>query len=150
VTAYRGAPPDKVAVAPPLPPVRPNDDSSSPPLTAGNALVLGAQAAPDRGPGQPAASRGAFFQQLTTHLFMVNQQVLAEAIRATPRLTVEVRFTIDRSGRVLGAQVMNSTGDAALDLKAAEVILRASPVPQLAPDMPQPRIELSFPVQIYR
>lgn len=147
--AYRGAAPDAVAEAPPLPAAG-VDDASAPPLTAGNALMLGAQAAPDRGPGAAVAGRGAFFQQLTTHLFTVNQQVLAEAIRATPRLTLEVRFTIDRSGRVLGAQLLRSTGDDALDRKAVDVILRASPVPQMAPDMPQARIELSFPVQIYR
>jgi len=148
-TPYRATAPEQIAIAPPLPPLNPGD-SSSPPPTGGDALGLGAQAAPDRGPGAAVAGRGAFFQQLTTHLFMTNQQVLAEAIRATPRLTVEVRFTIDRSGRVLGAQVMRSTGEPALDRKAADVILRASPVPQMAADMPQPRLELSFPVQIYR
>lgn len=151
VQRYRGAAADSIAVAPPLPPRTADDgEPSSPPLTAGNAASLGAPAAPDRGPGEAVSGRMEFFQKLTTQLFQVNQQVLAEAIRATPRLTVEVRFTIDRSGRVLAAQAMRSTGDAALDAKAVNVILRASPVPQMAADMPSARIELSFPVQIYR
>jgi protein TonB len=152
VQSYRGAAPENIAIAPPLPPRSAGDSElpSSPPLTAANAAYLGAQPAPDRGPGAAVGGRGEFFQKLTTHLFQTNQVVLAEAIRATPKLTVEVRFTIDRAGRVLGAQVMRSTGDPALDNKAAAVILRASPVPQLSADMPQARIELSFPVQIYR
>ncbi|MDB5972132.1 MAG: energy transducer TonB [Hydrocarboniphaga sp.] len=147
VQPYRGAAEEKVAVAPPLPPAGPDESPASPPPTAGNALSL---AAPDRGPGEPSGERGQFFQKLTEHLFQVNQQVLAEAIRATPRLTVEVRFTIDRSGRVLDVQVVRSTGDPVLDRKAGDVILRASPVPQMAADMPLPHLELSFPVQIYR
>ncbi|WP_428310852.1 TonB family protein [Hydrocarboniphaga sp.] len=149
VQTYRGAPPENIAIAPPLPPRAAGDDTlASPPPTV--AAYPGAQPAPDRGPGVAVGGRGEFFQKLTTHLFQTNQIVLAEAIRATPKLTVEVRFSIDRAGRVLGAQVMRSTGDAALDGKAADVILRASPVPQMPADIPQARIELSFPVQIYR
>lgn len=150
VQTYRGAPAENIAVAPPLPPRVAGDDTPASPPPAANAAYPGAQPAPDRGPGVAVGGRGEFFQKLTTHLFQTNQIVLAEAIRATPKLTVEVRFSIDRAGRVLGAQVMRSTGDAALDGKAADVILRASPVPQMPADMPQARIELSFPVQIYR
>jgi protein TonB len=152
VQAFHGAGQENIAVAPPMPASGLAEDemSSAPPLTAGNALALGAQAAPDRGPGEQVSGRGLFFQRLTSHLFLVNQQALADAIRATPRLTVEVRFTMDRSGRVLDAQVMRSTGEPALDEKATDVIMRASPMPQMAPDMPQSKLELSFPVQIYR
>lgn len=148
VQTYQGGAPEHIAIAPPLPPRMAADDSYGPPPPA--TAYPGAQIAPDRGPGEAVGGRGEFFQRLTTHLFQINQIVLAEAIRATPKLTVEVRFTIDRAGRVLGAQVMRTTGDPALDAKVAEVILRASPVPQMSNDMPQARIELSFPVQIYR
>ena len=105
---------------------------------------------PARPAGAAVANRAAFFQQLTQHLFTVNQRVLAEAVRASAKVTVEVRFSIDRAGRVLDASVLRGSGNAAVDAKAVDVILRASPVPQMAPDMPQSRIELSFPVQVYQ
>ena len=54
------------------------------------------------------------------------------------------------AGRVLDASVLRGSGNAAVDAKAVDVIQRASPVPQMAPDMPQSRIELSFPVQVYQ
>lgn len=140
---YRGAVPDVIAEAPPLP------SQTSAPMTAGGP-VLGQGAAPERGPGEAVANRSAFFQRLTNHLFQVNQVMLAEAIRATPRMTVEVHFAVDRSGRVIEAAVTQSTGDPRLDDKAVAVIQRASPVPRLSSDMPQQKLELSFPVQIYR
>lgn len=146
VETYRGPLPDVIAEAPAV------SGSSVPPsnsLSAGGP-VLGPGAAPERGAGQAVANRAQFFQRLTNHLFQVNQSVLAEAIRATPRLTVDVQFSIDRNGRVLDARVQRSTGSPTLDDKAIEVIRRASPVPQLPADMPQQRLELSFPVQIYR
>ena len=140
---YRGAVPDVIAEAPGLP------DQSQAPITAGGP-VLGEGAAPERGPGEAVADRSAFFQRLTNHLFQINQVMLAEAIRATPRMTVEVHFTVDRNGRVIEAAVSRSTGDPRLDDKAVAVIQRASPVPRLSSDMPQQKLELSFPVQIYR
>jgi TonB family protein len=140
---YRGAVPDVIAEAPPLP------DQAHAPMTAGGP-VLGEGAAPERGPGEAVANRTAFFQRLTNHLFQINQVMLAEAIRATPRMTVEVHFTVDRNGRVIAAAVSQSTGDSRLDDKAVAVIQRASPVPRLSSDMPQQKLELSFPVQIYR
>ncbi|SHG66097.1 TonB family C-terminal domain-containing protein [Hydrocarboniphaga daqingensis] len=105
---------------------------------------------PARPAGAAVANRAAFFQQLTQHLFTVNQRVLAEAVRASAKVTVEVRFSIDRAGRVLDASVLRGSGNASVDAKAVDVIQRASPVPQMAPDMPQSRIELSFPVQVYQ
>lgn len=87
---------------------------------------------------------------MTAHLFAANQRALAEAIRAGPKLTLVVRFWIDRQGRVLDARVARSSGVAELDRRAEKVLLDASPVPQLAPDMPQETLELSFPVQVYR
>lgn len=140
---YRGAVPDVIAEAPMLP------DQAQAPVTAGGP-VLGEGAAPERGPGEAVANRSAFFQRLTNHLFQINQVMLAEAIRATPRMTVEVHFTVDRNGRVIEAAVSQSTGDPRLDDKAVAVIQRASPVPRLSSDMPQQKLELSFPVQIYR
>lgn len=140
---YRGALPNVIADAPTLP------AQANAQMTAGGP-VLGEGAAPERGPGEAVENRTAFFQRLTNHLFQINQIMLAEAIRATPRMTVEVHFTVDRNGRVIEAAVSRSTGDPWLDEKAVSVIQRASPMPRLSSDMPQQKLELSFPVQIYR
>ena len=43
--------------------------------------------------------------------------------------TVQVAFSIDRSGRVLSARLSGSSGDPALDEEAVAMVRRASPVP---------------------
>lgn len=43
--------------------------------------------------------------------------------------TVQVAFSIDRSGRVLSARLVNSSGDSALDAEGVAMMRRASPVP---------------------
>lgn len=139
-------------------PVSPSADQAAaespdaaPPVTSAAPTLPGMAVEPPARPaGAAVANRAAFFQQLTQHLFTVNQRVLAEAVRASAKVTVEVRFSIDRGGRVLDASVLRGSGNAAVDAKAVDMILRASPVPQMAPDMPQSRIELSFPVQVYQ
>lgn len=45
------------------------------------------------------------------------------------RGTATIAFTIDRSGRVVGARLAGSSGDAALDQEALALARRASPVP---------------------
>jgi TonB family protein len=105
---------------------------------------------PDQGGGTFTPNRNVFFSRMTTHLFAANQRALAAAIRAGPRLTLDVRFWIDRDGRVLDARVARSSGIAALDRRAEQVVRDASPLPRLAPDMPHDTLELSFPVQVYR
>lgn len=134
-------PPPLPDLAPPQPPAR-----ATPPPS----LMLGEGGRPDRGPGAFTPNSNAFFSRMTAHLFAANQRALAEAIRAGPKLTLVVRFWIDRQGRVLDARVARSSGVAELDRRAEKVLLDASPVPQLAPDMPQETLELSFPVQVYR
>lgn len=149
-TIYR-SPQAERPVAPSADQAAAESPGAAPPVTSAAPALPGMAVEP---PAQPAgaavANRAAFFQQLTQHLFTVNQRVLAEAVRASAKVTVEVRFSIDRAGRVLDASVLRGSGNAAVDAKAVDVIQRASPVPQMAPDMPQSRIELSFPVQVYQ
>lgn len=106
--------------------------------------------APDRGPGQDSADSDQFFSNLTRHLFEANQQELASAIRAGQKVQVEVRFIIARDGRVIGARVERSSGSDMADERAVGTVLAASPMPQMATDMPQDKLELSFPVEVYR
>ncbi len=124
----------------PQPPLPPPDVGRAP----------GAGNTPDQGGGTFTPNRNVFFSRMTAHLFAANQRALAAAIRAGPRLTLDVRFWIDRDGRVLDARVARSSGIAALDRRAEQVVRDASPLPRLAPDMPHDTLELSFPVQVYR
>ncbi len=66
------------------------------------------------------------------------------------RLVLDVRFTIDRAGRVMRVDLVSSSGNAALDQAAKDVIWRASPMPQMAQDMISETLELTFPVIVAR
>ena len=63
---------------------------------------------------------------------------------------LDVRFTIDRAGRVMRVDLVSSSGNAALDQAAKDVIWRASPMPQMAQDMISETLELTFPVIVAR
>lgn len=129
---------------------RPPEDTMVRAANAAEALIPGLVTAPDRGPGTWSANRNMFFSRLTAHLFKANQEALANAVRAGPKLTLDVRFHVARDGRVLSASVVRSSGLPDLDRKAEETILNASPLPRLSEDMPQQQLELSFPVEVYR
>lgn len=61
----------------------------------------------------------------------------------------QVRFTIDREGRVLSVQLDRSSGHSALDEETVEMVRRASPLPAPPEEMGQDRIELVVPVQFF-
>ena len=103
-----------------------------------------AQYRPDGAAGAYSSDRNAFFSSLAEHLFTVNDQRL-RARPYTRRQIVDVRFSIDRKGRVMRVWTPAPRQSAATDAAKA-MIWAASPVPQLAPDMPQAVLELTFPV----
>ena len=61
----------------------------------------------------------------------------------------QVRFTIDREGRVLSVQLDRSSGQSVLDEETVEMVRRASPLPAPPDEMKQERIELVVPVQFF-
>ncbi len=61
-----------------------------------------------------------------------------------------VRFSIDASGRVLSAALARSSGNAALDRAAVEMVRRASPVPAPPPAIAKSRMSLTVPVRFSR
>ena len=61
--------------------------------------------------------------------------------------TVELSFTMDRSGRVLSRRVARSSGSATLDAAALAMIDRAQPLPAFPPSMREARKTLSLPVR---
>ncbi|SEF80425.1 energy transducer TonB family protein [Bosea lathyri] len=64
--------------------------------------------------------------------------------------TVQVAFSIDRSGRVLSARLVRGSGDAALDEEAVSMIRRASPVPAPPDGLGGGTIALAVPVRFSR
>ncbi|HEV7258400.1 MAG TPA: TonB family protein [Bosea sp. (in: a-proteobacteria)] len=64
--------------------------------------------------------------------------------------TVQVSFSIDRSGRVLSARLIRGSGDAALDEEAVDMIRRASPVPAPPSGLGGNTIALAVPVKFSR
>ncbi|KPF71814.1 hypothetical protein IP69_04825 [Bosea sp. AAP35] len=64
--------------------------------------------------------------------------------------TVQVSFSIDRSGRVLAARLVRSSGDRALDDEAVAMIRRASPLPAPPEGLGGSAIALAVPVKFSR
>lgn len=61
----------------------------------------------------------------------------------------QVRFTMDRQGRVLSARLEKTSGHESLDEETVAMVERASPLPAPPPEMAQDRIELVVPVQFF-
>lgn len=66
------------------------------------------------------------------------------------RGTSSVAFVIDRSGRVLSARLIRSSGSSALDRAAVALARRASPVPAPPANIGQGRITLTVPIHFSR
>ncbi|PTM42999.1 TonB family protein [Bosea sp. 124] len=64
--------------------------------------------------------------------------------------TVQVSFSIDRSGRVLSARLISGSGDSALDEEAVAMVRRASPVPAPPAGLGGGTIALAVPVKFSR
>ncbi|WP_213774036.1 energy transducer TonB [Bradyrhizobium sp. dw_78] len=64
--------------------------------------------------------------------------------------TTMIAFTISRSGQVLSARLVRSSGDAALDEEAVSLPRRASPVPEPPPDVGGGSITLAVPIRFNR
>lgn len=137
-------PPAELAAAPE--PDRPEQVS----ITPAPAEEPETEAAPDRGPGEWTANSSEFFSKLTAHIYDVNRAVLAVENASPRRLSLDVRFVMQRDGRVLEAEVLRSSGDAALDEAARAVLIAASPLPMLSDDMPQQQLQLIAPIEVYR
>ena len=63
------------------------------------------------------------------------------------RGVTNVAFTIDRSGRVMSAQVAQGSGSMLLDEEAVAIIQRSSPMPAPPLDTPGESFDLVLPIQ---
>jgi protein TonB len=112
----------------------------------------GAGAAPDTGSGdatpgggRPGAAQD-YLARLAAWLERHKDYPRAARLRREEG-TVLLRFTIDRSGRLLDWRIERGSGHAALDREVAAMIGRADPLPAMPAEMPQARLELTVPVQ---
>jgi protein TonB len=90
----------------------------------------------------PASWRGALMAHLNRH------KRFPSGAAGTGVATIA--FTIDRSGRVISARLVRSSGDAALDAEAASLPRRASPVPAPPPNVGGNSISLAVPIRFNR
>lgn len=98
---------------------------------------------------QPPSSAVVSWQgKLLTHLKR-HQRYSMNARRQRLEGAPVVRFTMDRSGKVLHWQVVQSSGHALLDRDAEEMLRRANPLPKPPPEYVEGRdtFELSVPVE---
>ncbi|RIA46202.1 outer membrane transport energization protein TonB [Hephaestia caeni] len=72
----------------------------------------------------------------------------ARARAARQQGTVYVRFQMNRSGAVLSAAVVRSSGFATLDQAALDTLNRAQPLPAIPNDKPD-TVELTIPVEFF-
>lgn len=59
---------------------------------------------------------------------------------------VQVRYAVDRQGRVLRVALLQGSGHALLDQEALAAVQRASPLPPPPPDVPGDPVEVTTPV----
>jgi protein TonB len=62
---------------------------------------------------------------------------------------IQLRFRLDRSGRVTAVEVVRSSGFPRLDEAAVDMVRRASPLPVPPAEVPGESIELVVPVQFH-
>jgi periplasmic protein TonB len=58
-----------------------------------------------------------------------------------------ITFSVDRSGKVLSARLLRSSGNAALDAEAVAMARRASPLPKPPADIAGDNLSLTVPVR---
>lgn len=141
----RKPPPKKVvARAKPIQPDKPQAERTSAPMAQAQAAPTAA--APNQGAAtDSAASRASWRGTLLAHLNRYKRFPGG----ANPG-TVQVSFSIDRSGRVVSARLVGGSGDAMLDEEAVAMIRRASPVPAPPEGLGGGTIALSVPVKFSR
>lgn len=83
---------------------------------------------------------------LFTHLSSNRRAYPAAATRAGHEGVVHVRFTLDRQGNVLSAEVSKSSRSSYLDAEAVETLRRASPLPKPPDDLLGEMFDYNIPI----
>ena len=127
------------------------DQAAAAPLTMAPPRVEATeqQVAVAPSPGSAAAiarAKAAWERSLVSHLNRFKRY--PDAARANgSQGDVAVQFTIDRSGSVIAARVVRSSGSPALDAEALAVLQRASPLPAPPDHINGATLDLTLPIQ---
>jgi periplasmic protein TonB len=126
----------------PIDPDKPKQRQTTAPPSA-VAMRSNAAAAPSSGSGAtPSESPATWKSALMAHLNRYKRYPAG----ASSTGTASVAFSIARSGQVLSARLIGSSGDAALDAEAVSLPRRASPVPAPPPDFGGAVLNLTVPI----
>lgn len=109
-------------------------------------------------PAEPTPPASAPSGPISTDLLINYQQRLLahlERHRHYPRASqlrrqqgvAQLRFTVDRRGRVLEYRIVQGSGFAALDQEVLAMIKRAQPLPEIPPELEKDSMELIVPVE---
>lgn len=110
--------------------------------------VKEAPVAPAASPGTAAAvsrSTATWEKTLVAHLNRHKRYPEGARVRSIQG-AVSVAFSIDRTGNVLDARIVNSSGSSFLDEEALAVLRRASPLPAPPAAMPGAALDLTLPI----
>ncbi len=136
-------PPPMAAVQPrPRQPVRPHPAVAAPAPSAGPTAQPQTSSIPAREMPPTSAPINADWQRALAAWLAAHKVYPDEARREGREGTVELRFTIDRWGRVQQVELVASAGSSVLDA-AAESMLRGATLPPLPPTMPQDKVTMT-------
>lgn len=120
------------------------EPSAEPPPAATAAAAPSAATAAKKAPAPAPKSLATWRGKVIAHLNSRKRDFGGGAGTAT------VAFKIDRSGKVMSAKVVTSSGNKALDAEAVALTERASPVPPPPNDVPGASLYLKVPVRFTR
>lgn len=134
----------------PKPKTKPSPKPPAPATRAAprsDAALANAMAAPSSGAVATNSAASATWHSLLLSHLNRYKRYPAEARARREQGTARLRFTIDRAGRVLSANLLSSSGSAVLDGEVMDLIHRASPLPAPPAEVPGSVIALTVPVR---
>lgn len=110
--------------------------------------VSNAQPGPLTPPSPAAPPPSDYLARLMTHL-EAHKDYPRPAQEAHIQGVVQVRFTMDRQGRVLSFAIQKSSGVPLLDRGAQNTVMEAAPLPPMPPDFPGATLTLTLPIDFH-
>lgn len=124
--------------------------AEAPPANATPATPAHEAATPAPAPERPLGARGRRAQSQYLRELMAwlarHRLYPAEAKKHELEGVVQVRFAIDRDGRLLSAEVHRSAGAELLDQAALDVLRRADPMPKFPKALERNRLSVTLPI----
>jgi protein TonB len=120
-----------------------NQTTAPPPIEAPKGEKV---AAPRAGASNKPSEAQISWQKALVQKLNRNKRYPRDARRDGAQGVAEVKFTLDRSGKVLDASLVSSSGNSELDEEAVAVLQRSSPFPAPPSDMAGTTIRLMLPI----